>query len=88
MLTDDQIRGKWREVCANSHRPPEGIDSGAWVIEVVRWAMLEGARLQETDFQAWLEGLSHGKMCLAGGGIMFTDCEHYQKMVTGITKGP
>jgi hypothetical protein len=38
MITDKQIRDKWREVCESR---PKGctIDSGAMVIEVVRWAV-------------------------------------------------
>lgn len=75
MITDEQIREKWKEVIYQTPRPPEGID-GALVIEVVRWALNYRISLQERDFYAWLQGLQ-GKMCVPGR-ILFTACEYYK----------
>lgn len=38
MKTDAEIRAKWKEVLDRPRRNPHVIDTGAFVIEVVRWA--------------------------------------------------
>ncbi len=38
MKTDAEIRAKWKEVLDRPRKNPHVIDTGALVIEVVRWA--------------------------------------------------
>lgn len=38
MKTDAEIRAKWKEVLDRPRSNPHVIDTGAFVIEVVRWA--------------------------------------------------
>ncbi len=38
MKTDAEIRAKWKEVWDRPRKNPHVIDTGAFVIEVVRWA--------------------------------------------------
>ena len=37
MLTEKEIRQKWREICTRNRPPGCAVDSGAFAIELVRW---------------------------------------------------
>lgn len=59
MITDTEIRMKWKDATTR-HRSVDIIDSGAMVIEVVRWAESRScARVVELE-RAIQEFLKHG----------------------------
>lgn len=37
MLTNKEIREKWRQICTRDRRKGDALDSGAFAIELARW---------------------------------------------------